>query len=262
MVPLLRAGRALRPPARPPASGAAAGAGCPARPPPALLRAQRPALLRAQPPALLLRAQPPAAAAAAQPRRHLADAPSPREQEQKEPVEDAVAVQNMLTVQEKSQYQKQWDSFKNAAFQSKIYSHFQDAGERVDDFIEDSDNIFVRGIRRVKHAITHVSEEAETLGEIKRLQPDFDLHTMSKLLEEEVVPGWVQAFLRGDAEGVEFMSKWSTQRAVEVSPARPPTRPPLATRPSNRWPWCVCVSPDVRGVLQAAGAGGSRLPGG
>ena len=73
----------------------------------------------------------------------------------------------------------------------------------------------------VKHAITHVSEEAETLGEIKRLQPDFDLHTMSKLLEEEVVPGWVQAFLRGDAEGVEFMSKWSTQRAVEVSPAHP-----------------------------------------
>ena len=256
MVPLLRAGRALRPPARPPASGAAAGAGCPARPPPALLRAQRPALLRAQPPALLLRAQP-LAAAAAQPRRHLADAPSPREQEQKEPVEDAVAVQNMLTVQEKSQYQKQWDSFKNAAFQSKIYSHFQDAGERVDDFIEDSDNIFVRGIRRVKHAITHVSEEAETLGEIKRLQPDFDLHTMSKLLEEEVVPGWVQAFLRGDAEGVEFMSKWSTQRAVEVSPAHPSQHGRLIDGLV-----CVCVSPDVRSVLQAAGAGGSRLPGG
>lgn len=55
----------------------------------------------------------------------------------------SLAVQNALTVQEKTEWQKKWDDFKGAAFQSRIFEHYKDGAERIDDFIEDS----VRGIQ-------------------------------------------------------------------------------------------------------------------
>ena len=50
----------------------------------------------------------------------------------------ALAVQNALTVQEKTEWQKKWDDFKGAAFQSRIFEHYKEGAERIDDFIEDS----------------------------------------------------------------------------------------------------------------------------
>ena len=50
----------------------------------------------------------------------------------------ALAVQNALTVQEKTEWQKKWDDFKGAAFQSRIFEHYKEGAEKIDDFIEDS----------------------------------------------------------------------------------------------------------------------------
>ena len=50
----------------------------------------------------------------------------------------ALAVQNALTVQEKTEWQKKWDNFKGAAFQSRIFEHYKEGAEKIDDFIEDS----------------------------------------------------------------------------------------------------------------------------
>jgi hypothetical protein len=36
------------------------------------------------------------------------------------------------------------------------------------------------------------------------------------VLEEEVLQKWVESFLRGDEEGVEFIAKWCTDRALQV----------------------------------------------
>eukprot|EP01043_Picozoa_sp_COSAG02_P010873 COSAG02_NODE_392_length_23227_cov_30.763620_17_plen_89_part_00 len=40
------------------------------------------------------------------------------------------------------------------------------------------DNIFVRGIRSMKHAMFSETEEGETLALIKKLDPTWDLHAM------------------------------------------------------------------------------------
>eukprot|EP01043_Picozoa_sp_COSAG02_P024800 COSAG02_NODE_1370_length_13018_cov_50.973218_3_plen_158_part_00 len=56
----------------------------------------------------------------------------------------ALAVQNALTVQEKTEWQKKWEDFKGAAFQSRIFEHYKDGAEKIDDFIEDSVRAFVR----------------------------------------------------------------------------------------------------------------------
>ena len=56
----------------------------------------------------------------------------------------ALAVQNALTVQEKTEWQKKWDDFKGAAFQSRIFEHYKEGAERIDDFIEDSVRAFAR----------------------------------------------------------------------------------------------------------------------
>jgi hypothetical protein len=56
----------------------------------------------------------------------------------------ALAVQNALTVQEKTEWQKKWDDFKGAAFQSRIFEHYKEGAERIDDFIEDSVRALVR----------------------------------------------------------------------------------------------------------------------
>jgi hypothetical protein len=40
------------------------------------------------------------------------------------------------------------------------------------------DNIFVRGIRSMKHAMFSETEEGETLALIKKLDPTWDLHKM------------------------------------------------------------------------------------
>jgi hypothetical protein len=36
------------------------------------------------------------------------------------------------------------------------------------------------------------------------------------VLEEKVLQKWVESFLRGDAEGVEFIQQWCTDRALQV----------------------------------------------
>jgi hypothetical protein len=78
------------------------------------------------------------------------------------PKEQALAVQNSLTVVEKAEWEKKWKDFKESAYQSKIFERVASAGERVDDFIEDSDNFFVRQIRRAKHAFFTETEEVSS----------------------------------------------------------------------------------------------------
>ena len=61
---------------------------------------------------------------------------------------NAVAVNNSLTVVEQAEWEQKWKKFKESAYQSRIFEHVNAAGERIDDFIEDSDNFFVRLIRK------------------------------------------------------------------------------------------------------------------
>jgi predicted lipid-binding transport protein (Tim44 family) len=134
--------------------------------------------------------------------------------------ENAVAVQNSLTVVEQAEWEKKWRKFKESAFQSRIFEHVNDASERIDDFIEDSDNIFVRGVRRMKHAIFAETEEAMALKEIKRLDPSWTgPQAFLDWLEGDVLEKWVESFLKGDAEGIEFMSTVCTERAMMMAVA-------------------------------------------
>jgi hypothetical protein len=98
------------------------------------------------------------------------------------------------------------------------------------------DNVFVRGIRKMKHAMFSESEEGETLSLIKKLDPAWDLHEMLVMLEEKVLQKWVESFLRGDEEGIEFISHWCTDRALQVRPRH------AALRNATSYPLSECCS--------------------
>lgn len=74
----------------------------------------------------------------------------------------------------------------------------------------------MRGIRKIKHSMFSESEEGETLALIKKLDPAWDLHEMLVMLEDKVLSKWVESFLRGDEEGIEFISHWCTDRALQM----------------------------------------------
>ena len=112
---------------------------------------------------------------------------------------NAVAVNNQLAVVEQAEWEQKWKKFKESAYQSRIFEHVNAAGERIDDFIEDSDNFFVRLIRRAKHSLTTETEEALALKEIQRLDSTWSgPAAFIEKLESDVLERWVESFLKGD----------------------------------------------------------------
>lgn len=143
---------------------------------------------------------------------------SKAEEDEKDDGFHAPAVQSQLTVVEKTEWEEKWKKFKETAFQSKIFEHVNEGREKIDDFIEDSDNIFVRGIRRAKNALFSETEEAMALKEIQRLDPSWEGPlTFTDWLEADVLENWVSSFLRGDQEGIEFMRLYCTERAMVMA---------------------------------------------
>jgi len=100
-------------------------------------------------------------------------------------------------VRETTSYQKiqeMQSKIRNDEFVGKI----KDKAHDVRDRFETSQHPLIWKVRDIQDALTNETETGMAIGEILRVDPSFDLVEWMEWLEEEIVPGVIEAFLRAD----------------------------------------------------------------